>query len=97
MMEEKLSEQVERCLNEHGRRKRRSRALRVLALVVVFVTVYMLIVPAVTLSNETTCGMEAHTHDESCYELKMVAPQAEMICGAENDADIVIHLHDEYC
>ncbi len=97
MMEEKLSEQVERCLKAHGRRKRRSRALRVLALVVVFVTVYMLIVPAVTLSNETTCGMEAHTHDESCYELKMVAPQAEMICGAENDADIVIHLHDEYC
>ena len=61
MMEEKLSEQVERCLKAHGRRKRRSRALRVLALVVVFVTVYMLIVPAVTLSNETTSEWK-HIH-----------------------------------
>ncbi len=97
MMEEKLSEQVERCLKSHSSKKRRSRVLRVLALVVAFATVYMLIVPAVTLSNETTCGLEAHTHSKKCYELKMVSPQPEIICGVENDADIVIHEHDEYC
>ena len=58
MMEEKLSEQVERCLKSHSSKKRRSRVLRVLALVVAFATVYMLIVPAVTLSNEATCWLE---------------------------------------
>ena len=41
-----------------------------MACVVVFCTTYALILPAITVEQDFLCGMEAHTHDESCYTQK---------------------------
>ena len=38
-----------------------------LACVVVFCTIYALMLPALTLESETICGLEEHTHTEECY------------------------------
>lgn len=38
-----------------------------LACIVVFCTVYALILPAVTLERPAKCGLEEHTHTEECY------------------------------
>ncbi len=51
--------------------KRRSRlwkAFMLAAVAVVFTTTYMLILPALTLENNTICGEEEHTHTEACYK-----------------------------
>ena len=53
-----------------------------LAAVVVFFTVYMLMLPAITEQKDTFCGITGHIHDESCYH-------QVLICTS--------HEHDESC
>ena len=49
------------------RRKAWKQVLRVMMCVVVFVTTYMLILPAITKETKTFCGLEEHTHEAACY------------------------------
>lgn len=58
---------------------------------VVFITTYMLILPAVTMEHNKTpiCGMEEHTHGEECFEEVQV-----LICGLEENEE---HTHDDSC
>ena len=39
-----------------------------IACVVLFWTVYALILPAITQEKQANCGMEAHVHSEVCYD-----------------------------
>nr|WP_294667038.1 SpaA isopeptide-forming pilin-related protein [uncultured Blautia sp.] len=57
-----------------------------LSCIVVFCTVYVLILPAITLERKTTCGQEEHVHTEECYSV-----DGQLICGREE------HLHTETC
>ena len=57
-----------------------------LSCIVVFCTVYVLILPAITLERKTTCGQEEHVHTEECYSV-----EGQLICGREE------HLHTETC
>lgn len=47
--------------------RRWQKAARVLAVIVVFCTTYMLILPAITMEKETFCGTEDHIHTDECY------------------------------
>lgn len=96
-MEKNLVTEAERYLASRHRDKRRSQLLRILALVVVFATVYMLILPAVTMSNELECGMEAHEHDESCWIVQEVPAQPKLVCTVGQDGALVLHTHDSRC
>lgn len=58
-----------------------------LACVVVFCTVYALILPAITLEGETHCGRTEHTHSEECYAPVL----AYALEGDEN------HTHTDEC
>lgn len=58
-----------------------------MAALVVFGTVYALVMPAATLEGETYCGMEEHTHDDSCYA-------SVLACGQEEGNG---HVHDDSC
>ncbi|MDO4295633.1 MAG: leucine-rich repeat protein, partial [bacterium] len=62
-----------------------------LACVVVFATTYVLILPAITMTNENVCGLEEHTHDASCYTLEWVEAQPEFLCSDET------HQHTKEC
>ena len=65
-------------------------ALLAMAAVVVFITVYMLILPAITMTGPT-CALEEHTHSDSCYELRLV-------CGLEGDPEgDTAHVHGPAC
>ncbi len=57
------------------------------AAVIVFVTTYWMVLPAITMEREAACGMEAHQHDESCYE-------DQLVCGIPEGED---HTHDSSC
>ena len=59
-------------------------ALRVFVCLFVFIVVYALILPALALEDQASCGLSAHEHGEACYEKKLV-------CNKEE------HTHDDQC
>lgn len=65
-----------------------------LAAVVVFVTTYMLILPAITMERNTICGQEEHTHTDSCYEVVTIAPEKVLNC---TEKALEIHEHTDKC
>lgn len=79
----------------HSRMTRWRKALSVLSAIVVSVTTYALILPAITDSVKTWCGLEEHVHNDSCYEL-------QLICGLEEGTSETVvvdagHRHTEDC
>lgn len=75
---------------DRKQRKWWQRAVRVMAMAVVFCTTYALILPAITMEGEPACGIEAHTHGEGCYTEK---PVTAYVCGLEKD----LHTHTDTC
>lgn len=49
-------------------------------------TAYALTRPALTMTQQTFCGQEAHTHDESCYETILICGQDEQLPVEQPDA-----------
>ena len=80
------------------RRKLWRRTVAVLACVVVFCTTYALILPAITLSEDTYCGKEEHTHTEECYKLRLICGyDAEQLPETEPEPTKQPHIHTEDC
>jgi len=109
-MKRDVLRQAARYSKAHKRIKRWHRVVAGFAAVVVFITTYALILPALTQERQAYCGIEAHTHEEGCYytpikELNCsVAPHSHSeecmneegvaCCGYAN---FVIHRHNELC
>lgn len=66
----------------------------VLYSIVVFCTTYALILPAITMSRETICGIEEHIHTEKCYQEQETVPQTVLVCSPEH---VRLHTHTETC
>lgn len=81
-------------INENRRRKIWFRIGSVMAAVVVFVTTYALILPAITMENKTICGLEEHTHMYDCYEHITEKEERKTVCS---DKLPEIHKHDKAC
>jgi len=77
----------------HKKRAWWRRTVRAMAIVVVFCTTYALILPAITMEQETVCGLEAHTHTEACYTENR---GFEYECGLDGQVKVV-HTHDPFC
>ena len=82
-----LLRKIRQILKDRRTRKFFTRVISSVAAIVVFVTTYALILPAITLEKTAVCGIEAHQHDDSCYEERLV-------CGQEESGG---HHHDESC
>ena len=85
-MQNKGTDYIRKILNDKARLKRWRKVMMCLSCIVVFCTVYVLILPAITLERKTTCGQEEHSHTEECY-----SADSQLICGREE------HLHTEIC
>mgnify|MGYP002767952687 FL=1 len=85
-MQNKGTDYIRKILNDKARLKRWRKVMMCLSCIVVFCTVYVLILPAITLERKTTCGQEEHVHTEECY-----STDSQLICGREE------HLHTEIC
>ena len=59
------------------------------AVIIVFVTTYALVLPAITMERKTYCGMEEHTHSDDCYTVT-----STLICGQEESEG---HTHTDDC
>lgn len=77
--------------NRRRRRKRWRSAVLALAAVVVFCTTYALILPAITMAQQTYCGMEEHRHGDECYETVLLCDKEFDVVQPEG------HIHTATC
>ncbi len=83
----KLLEKIKRILHDRRTRRRLTRIVSGLAAVVVFVTTYALVLPAITMEQIASCGIEEHEHNEECYE-------DVLVCEIPESQG---HQHDDSC
>jgi uncharacterized repeat protein (TIGR01451 family) len=86
-MQESLLKRIQKYILEHIHIKRWRRIVGSLACLVVFCTTYALILPALTMTATTYCGMDEHTHTDACYSKVLV-------CGLEEGSG---HTHTDDC
>ena len=90
-MKHTLTSKAAELMRKNGKHRRWRRAFSGMAAVVVFITTYMLILPAITMENQAICGMAEHTHTDACYEMQLVCTQEETSEGAD------VHVHGPEC
>ena len=86
-------EWMDKAVHRHQAKKHWQTLVRALAVVVIFCTTYLLVMPAITMDEDPICGMEAHVHAGECW---VQAEQMLMNCPIPTDAT-VIHHHGESC
>lgn len=84
---------AEKYTKTHQRKKRWYRVVTGLACVVVFCTVYALILPAITM-EKGACEIPEHTHSEACYTQVTSTTRTEPVCTIES---LNLHQHDDTC
>ncbi|MDD6887626.1 MAG: fibro-slime domain-containing protein, partial [bacterium] len=92
-MKQNCLQGADRYIKSRRPRRRWNRVVTGLAAVVVFCTVYALILPAITMEQEQ-CEIPEHTHDLSCYEQVTSAPRTVLSCSRES---LNIHNHTSAC
>ena len=90
-MKHTLTSKAAELMRKNGKHRRWRRAFSGMAAVVVFITTYMLILPAITMENQAICGMAEHTHTDACYEMQLVCTQEETPEGTD------VHVHGPEC
>lgn len=94
-MEHKVLRKAEKLQKSHTKKQRLYRGLSILAAGVVFCTTYALILPAITLDNNTICGLDEHEHTDKCYTA--TGSWRCMDDATLTEADYVAHIHSESC
>ncbi len=89
-MKQEALQGAEKYTKARQRKKRWYRVVTGLACVVVFCTVYALILPAITLENGA-CEIPEHTHSEACYTQVTSVTRTKLACTLN------LHHHDEIC
>lgn len=82
-----LIKKIRQLLKDKRFRKIWYRGVSSTAAVVVFITTYALVLPAITMESEASCGIPAHQHSTDCYE-------EQLICDLEESDD---HHHTDDC
>ena len=92
-MQDDLQEQARSRAAAQTRRRKRRIWVAGLCCAVAAATAYALTRPALTMTQQTFCGQEAHTHDESCYETILICGQDEQLPVEQPTP----HVHTEDC
>lgn len=92
-MKKDVLQETEKYNKIRQRRKRWYKAVACLACVVVFCTVYALILPAITLEKKE-CQLKEHTHTDACYTQVTSYEKKVLDCTAER---LHIHQHTSAC
>ncbi|MDO4345715.1 MAG: hypothetical protein Q4C50_13060, partial [Eubacteriales bacterium] len=87
-MNKNIIREADNYTSRHRRRRIWKRIVGGLACVVVFCTIYALILPAITM-EKSGCDIPEHTHTNDCFD-----ENGEPICGY---SDFVVHEHDSSC
>ena len=101
----KLLARIRMLLRDRKLRRFWTRCVSTVAAIVVFITTYALVLPAITMESEAACGKQAHQHTDSCYEKQLICQLQEsdshhhtdacyekvLVCGMEP------HIHSPEC
>lgn len=111
-MNNKILRQAETYRKTHTKKLWLYRGLSVIAAVAVFCTTYALILPAITMEKDPTCGIPEHTHTDKCYGESTGEMQFSCIGDLHSHsddcydadgnlicgyADFAVHTHSEIC
>lgn len=101
-MNRDIHSQAEQLNKKHRRKRTWYKILSVPICLVVFVTTYALILPAITMEStpDTYCGIAEHIHTDDCYELPGTPAHKEIQCTAGADlgqGEYIVHKHDSFC
>ncbi len=101
-MDKEIRIQAEKLNIKHRRKRIWYRLLSVPVSIVVFVTTYAMILPAITLeaTPDTYCGQEEHIHSNDCYETPGVPEHREIKCTAARElaeGEYIVHTHNDIC
>lgn len=92
-MESPLRKKMNSIMKDHKKRQVWYRVVTTLAVVVVFITTYMLILPAITMENKAQCGITEHKHDANCYSTHYETKKV-LACTTES---LGVHKHTDAC
>ena len=67
-----LLNKIRKLLKDKRTRRLWSRTISIVAALVVFVTTYALVLPAITMERQAYCGLEAHQHTDECFERQLI-------------------------
>ena len=93
-MKHSFMQEADKYIKSRQRKRQWYRVVTCLAAVVVFCTVYALILPAITMEQEGQCEIPEHTHDISCYMQVTSIPRRVLTCSKEM---LNIHEHTDAC
>lgn len=101
-MNRDIYSQAEQLNKKHRRKRTWYKILSVPICLVVFVTTYALILPAITMEStpDTYCGKTEHVHTDDCYEFPGTLAHKEIQCTAGanlGQGEYIIHKHDSFC
>ncbi len=101
-MNKDIQNQAEKLNKKHRRKRIWYRILSVPVSLVVFVTTYAMILPAITLEStpDTYCGYEEHAHGDECYETPSVPEHKAIQCTAQKalgEGEYIVHTHTDNC
>lgn len=101
-MNRDIHSQAEQLNKKHRRKRTWYKILSVPICLVVFVTTYALILPAITMEStpDTYCGIAEHVHTDDCYELPGTPAHKEIQCAAGanlGQGEYIVHKHDSFC
>lgn len=101
-MNRDIHSQAEQLNKKHRRKRTWYKILSVPICLVVFVTTYALILPAITMEStpDTYCGITEHVHTDDCYEIPATPAHKEIRCAAGADpgeGEYIVHRHDGFC
>lgn len=94
-MNKEINRQAEKMNSKHRLRQRWYKILAVPACIVVFITTYAMILPAITMEStpDAYCGQEEHVHTDACYETPGVPEYLRLDCPLLKE----VHIHTEEC
>lgn len=72
-----LLRKIRQILKDRRVRRFFTRVVSTLAAVVVFVTTYALVLPAITMESQAACGIEAHQHTDACWSQELICELPE--------------------
>lgn len=89
-------------LQAKRRKKRWTRTVISLSLVVALVTSSLLSHPAITMESTTTCGMGEHAHTADCYQRQLICGQEERAAVPATEEKVLncsteVHEHTDGC
>ncbi|WP_418750837.1 SpaA isopeptide-forming pilin-related protein [Frisingicoccus sp.] len=100
-MKTSIRQKMKKFIVEYSKNGHWRNAALCMAAVVAVLTVYTLILPAITMGRDAHCGMEEHKHTAECYE-------KQLVCGKEENGEdkavqkvlscsLQLHQHKESC